>query len=481
MNDVLEWHLQILLKVSDAIRFAHSRGIIHRDLKPSNVMIGDFGEVYLMDWGLAVSTKKSHERVLPLVRDLFDISGTPAYMAPEMLRPEALGISYQTDVYLLGATLYQILCGHPPHIADTEAETYEKIDRSCPVFPGDVSTTLRSICERAMHKSARKRYASVEELKAAVKAYLQHRGTRQLLRRAHELLARLRCEVQDRSDRYFLHSIFGPCKFAFQEVLRSLPDSEQAKMGLQECTDLMVDYELLCDEPAAAASLLAELGVQEGERYQRVVRALWERESKEVESAKLRRDVDHEFRRSGRRTAMTWVGLGWCVTLLCIHVVMPETSYRLQALSHFSFLGLWLGVGWVGKEWVTSTTINRCLYKTVLLATVFAIVFNMGACMMELPAEQAQVYHLFVFFCASMITVSMVDWRAWPTALAFLAAFVLSGRYPEYTLLAMAAANAVLVANILWMWASPRESGETRGEEAWCEEERRAYEVIRTM
>lgn len=471
VEDVLEWHLQILLKVSDAIRFAHSRGIIHRDLKPSNVMIGDYGEVYLMDWGLAVSTKKSHQGILPLVSDLFDIAGTPVYMAPEMLRPEALGTSFRTDVYLLGATLYQVLCGHPPHVAESQALAYEKIERSQPEFDDEVPSALRDLCRRAMHKYPQQRYPSAKAFKTAIESFLHQRGPQTLLKRAGQLLRELKVELHSPSNRSRQYSVFGPCKFAFQEVLRSWPDNFEAQTGLQRCTKMMVEYELFSNEPASAAALLAESGSQEGPLYEQVVRALRSRRLSEDESAKLRQDADTGFRRTGRRRAMTWVGLGWLVALVFLHLFIPETSYRLQGLSHLIFLGLWLGVGWLGKEWVVATAINRSLYKTVLLGTVLGIVSNVGTYGMGIPAEEALVYHLFVFFCTSMVAVSMVDWRAWPTALAFLAAFFASARYPEFTLLAMAAANGVMVANIMSIWSCPKQQ----------ESERRASDAIRSI
>ena len=81
----LEDNLRILLQVCNAVAFAHSQGVIHRDLKPDNVMIGEFGEVVVLDWGLAVRTEHLDEPWIPLASDQSGIAGTPAFMAPEML------------------------------------------------------------------------------------------------------------------------------------------------------------------------------------------------------------------------------------------------------------------------------------------------------------------------------------------------------------------------------------------------------------
>ncbi len=97
--------LDILRSVCDAVAFAHSRGILHTDLKPSNLMLGDHGEIYVVDWGNAVHRKRWK-------RGLRTISGTPAYMSPEQANGEPL--SPRTDVFGMGACLYTLLVGTSP-------------------------------------------------------------------------------------------------------------------------------------------------------------------------------------------------------------------------------------------------------------------------------------------------------------------------------------------------------------------------------
>lgn len=109
--------VDILIKVCDAVSFAHSRGIIHRDIKPDNIMVGRFGEVMLMDWGLALQIDLPPDGIAraPSKGPPGTMcAGTPGYMAPEMARAEPALISYATDVFLLGSTLYRCLCGSIP-------------------------------------------------------------------------------------------------------------------------------------------------------------------------------------------------------------------------------------------------------------------------------------------------------------------------------------------------------------------------------
>ena len=130
--------LQILLKVCDAVSFAAARGVVHRDLKPENIMLGRFGEVVVMDWGLArvhgQSTKKSQQTSIFTDHTIKkatesetnpssafsmegSIAGTPAYMAPEQARGEISKINESTDVFALGAILCEILCLRGPYLA----------------------------------------------------------------------------------------------------------------------------------------------------------------------------------------------------------------------------------------------------------------------------------------------------------------------------------------------------------------------------
>ena len=113
-------NIETLMRVADAVAFAHARNIVHRDLKPENVMLGDFGEVLVMDWGLA--GKLEPGKSLPA-------GGTPAYMAPEMAREFLSQVGQPTaeplaptgkgsDIYLMGAMLFEIVTGHPPHASD---------------------------------------------------------------------------------------------------------------------------------------------------------------------------------------------------------------------------------------------------------------------------------------------------------------------------------------------------------------------------
>jgi serine/threonine protein kinase len=134
--DELPRFVQIFEQIAQAVGFAHAQGIMHRDLKPANVMVGMFGEVQVMDWGLAkdvASGEPQRREELPTDRSeartvAGTVMGTPGFMAPEQARGEVVDV--RADVFALGATLAAILTGQPAFVAGTVQETIEKAARA---------------------------------------------------------------------------------------------------------------------------------------------------------------------------------------------------------------------------------------------------------------------------------------------------------------------------------------------------------------
>jgi eukaryotic-like serine/threonine-protein kinase len=180
-STVLYSLLDIVTKVCDALAFAHSRGVIHCDVKSSNVMVGEFGQVYLMDWGIArlvasevapgsVPDFTKAGSVRPSATDN-SVIGTPCYMSPEQARGDRGKLDARSDVFLLGALLYEILTRRPPYNAQDRNETLALAASG--VFPsprkiaGEVAVPpeLDRIVMRAMAKKPEDRYPSVSALR----------------------------------------------------------------------------------------------------------------------------------------------------------------------------------------------------------------------------------------------------------------------------------------------------------------------------
>jgi hypothetical protein len=173
--------LNVFLHVCDAVAFAHSRGVIHGDIKPANVMVGSYGEVYLVDWGIAslIPTSSGEEPVSVSSErhTRSGVRGTPAFMAPEQAKGVLEAIDERTDVFGLGALLYFILCGHPPFAGTTSGETLTRARAGLYVDPerserGKSMPALCRIVRRAMSTAPADRHANAVELQEDVRGFL---------------------------------------------------------------------------------------------------------------------------------------------------------------------------------------------------------------------------------------------------------------------------------------------------------------------
>jgi serine/threonine-protein kinase len=174
--------------VCQTIHYAHSRGVLHRDLKPSNIMLGDYGETIVVDWGLAKASGEGHSvddmiapPVTPSGQTPVDktvagrVIGTPIYMSPEQAEGRLDRFGVPTDVYGLGATLYHLLCGSPPFdpnnanvLGDARIGAFILPQERTPGVP----KPLAVICSKAMAKQPADRYQTAGELGLEVERYL---------------------------------------------------------------------------------------------------------------------------------------------------------------------------------------------------------------------------------------------------------------------------------------------------------------------
>jgi hypothetical protein len=203
--------LGVLLRVCETLAYAHSKGVIHRDLKPENIMVGRFGEVYVMDWGLAtivsrrptrarhsdapqseslLKTQRALEREQapgsPLLTEYGQVLGTPAYMPPEQALGETDVLSPQSDIYALGAMLYHLLLvkhiempyvNRDSHVSLQELLELVRKGPPAPISSYDQAAPepLCAIVAKAMQRAPEERYSSMLDLAADIRAYLEHR------------------------------------------------------------------------------------------------------------------------------------------------------------------------------------------------------------------------------------------------------------------------------------------------------------------
>ena len=201
--------LGVIVKACQALAYAHSKGVIHRDLKPANIMVGRFGEVFVMDWGLVKITGRKDLHDIrpkdlpvtsaslhsprydsaastpdsPLITMDGSVVGTPAYMSLEQARGEVEAVDQSSDIYSLGAILYNLLTGQPPYVdpgarlsphtilarvLDGPPKRVHQLNRRAP-------PELIAICEKAMARAKPDRYVSSLDLAEDLQAFLDHR------------------------------------------------------------------------------------------------------------------------------------------------------------------------------------------------------------------------------------------------------------------------------------------------------------------
>lgn len=170
---------RLLQVVADAVDYAHRLGVLHLDLKPGNVLIDESGEPLVADFGLARRIDEA------LAEQGDDVSGTPAYMAPEQATARSQQIGRATDVYGLGAILYEMLTGRPPFLGVTPQQTLERVVSEAVVSPrehvANLSRDLEAICLTCLAKEPAQRYATAADLRDDLRRFLEDRpvGVRQ--------------------------------------------------------------------------------------------------------------------------------------------------------------------------------------------------------------------------------------------------------------------------------------------------------------
>lgn len=381
--DEIEWNIRIAIKLSRALSFAHTRGFVHRDVKPSNVMIGTFGEVYLLDWGLACSFE-SGQTTAYAPND--DRAGTPAYMAPEQWDCATGEYGPWTDVYLLAASLWHSLGGAPPWRRISEKGRESRADEV------KIPSELRAILLKAMAPAPAERTKSAGALRQELEGYLRQRGSIQLVERAGELAA----EANDaRSDGDVDRAEYASVEAAviYRAALTQWPGNSAAIRGELALTRARIDDALERSLPEVASRLLASLANPPADLRERVEKAT----EIAIEDASKVRALQHD---SDRR-----VGMDMRVLVIMVCGPLWVLGWGLAAWTESTALALGMCVvgstGWGLSLWALSDTLmpnrlNRmismlCSICVGALTAIIAVGFVRGDSLTSLAPMQAVV------------------------------------------------------------------------------------------
>ncbi|MCB9763416.1 MAG: SUMF1/EgtB/PvdO family nonheme iron enzyme [Alphaproteobacteria bacterium] len=274
--------IEVFRRVCETVAFAHSRGVLHRDLKPANIMVGGFGEVMVLDWGIAKVVRTVQEsaeedleteeiiettRTVDSTRGTLHgtIIGTPSYMAPEQARGMTDAIGPQTDVYGLGATLYHILSGAPPFPGRSNKSIRRKLLRgSAPSLTaaatearGPLPTELIDICDKAMAAEPAGRFKDAQEVASLVARWLdgawRHDQAMAILAETDELLPQIT---------------------ASREEAARLRDEAASRLAGIPATAPVAQKQSAWSMEDRAIALAREAATQEARRLQRIQGAL---------------------------------------------------------------------------------------------------------------------------------------------------------------------------------------------------------------
>jgi TolB-like protein/Tfp pilus assembly protein PilF len=165
--------VELIAKIARTVHYAHEHGILHRDIKPGNILLDAKGEPHLTDFGLARLVESESS-----VTQTLDVLGTPSYMAPEQAVGNNAAVSSATDVYGLGAVLYQLLTAHPPFAGGTTYETIRLLEETDPRPPRllnpKIDRDLSTICLKCLEKDPKRRYSSAFALAEDLEHWLKH-------------------------------------------------------------------------------------------------------------------------------------------------------------------------------------------------------------------------------------------------------------------------------------------------------------------
>lgn len=400
-GDGLRKTLEILIQVCHALEFAHSQKIIHRDIKPSNIMLGEFGEVYLLDWGIAVRHDDAYINPTGLV-------GTPSYMAPEMLHGDPRSVDPRTDVYLMGATLHECITGQKRHIGATIKDALREADRSTPFsYPENIPSELASICNRACAREVEQRFEGIAALRQEIEFYLSRWEGIQLREVSYEKLRIFKDALLSTLSGPLIgseiHRLFGETRFGFEQALRLTPDCQQSMEGLQECMEMMIQVLLKTGDISFAKNLVMNLPKPQPLLEDLVNQRLKESEDLVAKSSQLR-DLEAQFDRGFSRDERFRVAMLLITSVIIVtsgaviydYIYKPPvTPQRLLITTGFVAISINLAI-LLGRKKLMANQIGRRLSLSIGGGSFFMVLVGLIGYSFKLDSNAIMLTHIVI-------------------------------------------------------------------------------------
>ena len=464
-GDRLGAHLGILIAVCNAAHYSHRHGVVHRDIKPDNVMLGEVGEVYLVDWGIATGLAPGDPRTR---KAELGFVGTPGLLAPEMVADDGGTVDARTDVFLLGATLHMVLTGELRHRAASLLEVLYAARHTEPVAYGrGVPAALGEIANRACEREPARRYASAIELRDALSDYLAHRASLALSERALGVLERAEQRLSGAlspEDRRAGRRLLLESRFAFSHALESWSDSPHAREGLRACAIVEVRDQVAQESLAGAEAALLEVSSPPAELVA-AVEALrgreQERAARELRLRALERASDWRVG-AGPRVAffagVAALGVGVWLWANHGHIRYPHPLPPSRLAAGVAIvLAVLTAAALVARRWLMLTEVGARLVYGVLL-TVAAMLANRVGNLFPAPPTATLVSGEIILcaYGAALGGLFLTRWLWLQVPIWLTAAFVVRAVPGSAGLIF---ATAVVLALFLEVWRLRRAKG----------------------
>lgn len=469
-EDLLQWNLQVFLQICQAVAFAHSKRIIHLDLKPENVMIGDFGEVYLVDWGIAMSLEDDGSGRFRIASKNDQILGTPAFLAPEMLAGDGSKLDERTDIYLLGACLYFLTERRPLRAGDSVMEVLHSAIMEEPAAPSSAAPELAAVIQKAISRDPLARHASADELRQAVQSFIDHRDSRTRSEEATTALGGLEQAARRAengtacSSHAQVQEAFTECRVGFLGALGVWADNPQAQDGLRKAAEIMAWYELGRDDLETASAHIGQLDAPSAELLAALGSAQDHKREREDRAAALEKlDADRDIA-TGQRTRTFVVGaMAACwVFIPLLRAFIDPTPPGFNTLLAFpiAYLVLLLGFAVWARESLGRTAINRWLIGSLFMALAGEVAATAGLYALGLPALAVLPMSFVVWGAVSWMVVLIGERRLWPTAVGITVMGIAVVLAPRQGMSFVSVASMVLLVNTLAIWSPWSERAE---------------------
>lgn len=449
-SDALEWHLRTFLAVCNAAHYAHQHGVLHRDIKPENVMVGQFGEVYLLDWGIAVALDERHGGRLRLAARESRLAGTPRFMAPEMAIADGSALGPATDVYLLGATLYNALTRTPPHLGEDLEAMLCGIIEFVPRHPAIPAALLPTVA-RAMAAEPSERHESVEALARDVRRYLEHRGSIELAERAAADLALFEAAVSRDEP---AHELYARVRFGALRAVEIWPGNAAAEATLQAAHELAVDSALARRSSEAARAALVHLDDEERSRRVAALEDELQREAEELVAFRV--DNDPQVAARGRTLFLALMVASWFIMPLLGHA-RGGVTWSAQLTSSLSVLFFLTLIGGLMHRTLLATEFNRRSAMALLSIPLGQFVLDAVLYSQGVDPQAALSARHAMWSVIGLVYALLVAPGLLPSVAVIACMAVVGARDPAHAYLWSLVSNVALLVNavILWRRRSP--------------------------